>query len=79
LKEFKFTQVDLSRVQINMVFFYITDETVDLQELQKFLAVNKIIVGLPANHKSPIRLMTHYYITKERINIFLELLESFCQ
>jgi threonine aldolase len=62
------------RVETNMVYYEVTDESLDLAALQEFLFKHKVFCSV---HSGMNRFTVHHYIREAEIDKLVELLKAF--
>ncbi|OJF76147.1 MAG: threonine aldolase [Treponema sp. CETP13] len=69
-------QIDVTSVEINMVFFSFVGNTIDTASFTEYCRNNNILIN-DADSSGTIRLVTHYWIHKEDCEKFISTLKDF--
>jgi threonine aldolase len=69
-------EIDPTETEINMVFFKFAAHNIDPEAFVEFFRERNILVNEPAPDGT-VRLVTHYWITRDRIDTFLKTIRDF--
>lgn len=78
LSQFEQIDIDLSRRDINMVFFSFKNLSVDPDGITDFFKSNGILIN-KNDSKGVFRLVTHYWIERKDIDTFIQVMGKFLQ
>ena len=76
LSEIPELSVDITRIQINMVFFNFRNNNIDREALATYLRENGILIN-PPDKDGIIRLVTHHWITSDNLKTTVSAIKDF--